>query len=53
MPIDLDVLLLIAQRFTISDTDLLLDDIDPGDHLGHRMLDLNPRVHLHEIEVTL
>ena len=27
---------------------LPLDQVEAGDHLGHRMLDLQPRVHLHE-----
>ena len=33
-----------------GDADHLLDQIDAGDELGHRMLDLQPRVHLQEIE---
>ena len=33
------------------DPDLLPDDVDPRDHLAHRMLHLDPGVHLHEIEV--
>ena len=34
-----------------GDADHLLDQIEAGDELGHRMLDLQPRVHLEEIEV--
>src|SRR5436190_18295009 len=39
-----------AERMACGDTDLLLHEIDPGQHLRHRMLDLDPRVHLHEVE---
>ncbi len=53
MPLYLDVLLLVAQRFTISDTNLFLDDIDSGDHLGHRVFYLDTRIHLHKVEVAL
>ena len=44
------VLLAQAQLFARGDADHLLDEVDAGDHLGHRMLDLQPRVHLEEIE---
>ena len=33
--------------------DHLLDEIDAGHQLGHRMLDLEPRVHLEEIEAAI
>ena len=36
-----------------GDADLLEDQIDVGDHLGHRMLDLNAGVHLDEIELAV
>ena len=36
-----------------GDADLLEDEIDVGDHLGHRMLDLDARVHLDEIELAV
>src|SRR2546421_307936 len=29
------------------------DQIDPGDELGHRMLDLQPRVHLEEVKALV
>ena len=32
------------------DADLPAHQIDAGDHLGDRMLDLQPRVHLEEVE---
>ena len=35
------------------DADLLLHDVDAGDHLGHRMLDLDARVHLDEEELVV
>ncbi len=33
-----------------GDLDLRAHEVDPGDHLGHRMLDLQPRVHFEEEE---
>ena len=36
-----------------GDADLLLHEIEAGQHLGHRMLDLQPRVHLDEIELAV
>ena len=36
-----------------GDSDLLEDQIDVGDHLGHRMLDLDARVHLDEVELAV
>ncbi len=35
------------------DADLLDHEVDVGDHLGHRMLDLDARVHLDEIELAV
>ena len=32
---------------------LLLDDVDAGDHLGHGVLHLDAGVHLHEVELAL
>ena len=40
------------QRFAGGHAQLPLDQIEPGDHLGHRMLDLQPGVHLHEVELV-
>ena len=44
--------LVLAQRELLAggDPELPLDEIDAGDHLGHRMLDLEAGVHLHEVE---
>ena len=36
-----------------GDPDLLEDEVDVGDHLGHRMLDLDAGVHLDEIELAV
>ena len=33
--------------------ELLADEVDPGHELGHRMLDLQARVQLHEVEAAL
>ena len=49
----LHVLLLPGQRLARGDPDLLLDEIDAGNLFGDGMLDLDPRVHLHEIEPAL
>src|SRR5450759_1201605 len=40
----------VPHRPTCGDPDLLLDDVDSRDGLGDRVLDLHPRVHLHEVE---
>src|ERR1700730_1540699 len=32
---------------------LLVDEIDPGDHFGYRMLDLNPCIHFDEIKFAI
>ena len=44
----LDLLLGDGQRLAGGDQDLLADDVDPGDHLGHAVLDLHAGVHLEE-----
>ena len=41
------------QRLARGDADLLLDQVDAGDHFGHRMLDLNAGVHFDEVEVAV
>ena len=35
-----------------GDVELQADEVDAGDHLGHRVLDLQPRVDLHERELA-
>ena len=41
-----------AQRLARGDPQLLLDEVDAVDELGHRVLDLQPRVHLQEEELA-
>jgi hypothetical protein len=48
--LELHILLAKTKLFARGDTDHLLDEIDAGDHLGHGVLDLQPRVHLEEEE---
>ena len=38
------------QALAAGDADLPLDEVDAGDELGHRVLDLQARVHLEEVE---
>ena len=47
---DAEVPLSTRQRFTGGDTELPFDKVVTGDHLSHRVLDLEPGVHLHEVE---
>ena len=51
-PREADVRLRQRQRLAGRDAQLPFDQVEPGDHLGHRMLDLQPRVHLHEVELA-
>ena len=48
-----DVLLLERERGAGGDADLLEHEVDTGNRLGHRMLHLQPRVHLDEIELAV
>ena len=48
-----DILLAKRQWLAGGDPDLLLDQVDAGDHLGDRMLDLDPGVDLDEVEVVV
>ena len=36
-----------------GDADLLDDEVDVGDHLGHRMLDLDAGIHFDEVELAV
>ncbi len=45
-------LLVEGQGFAGRDPQLPFDEIEPGDRLGHRVLDLQARVHLHEVEAV-
>ena len=49
----MDVALAQRQLFAGRDPNLLLHDVQAGDQFGHRMFDLDPRVHLDEIELAL
>ncbi len=49
---ELDVGLAEAERLPRRDPDLGRDEVDPGQRLGHRMLDLDPAVDLDEVEVA-
>ena len=42
-----------AERLAFRHANLIAHDVGERDHLSHRMLDLNARVHLHEIEATV
>ena len=53
MPAQMHIALLEWQLLAGSDADLQFHQIETRDHLGHRMLNLQPRVHLQEIEIPL
>src|SRR5260370_28431392 len=42
-----------AERLSFGNPNLAAHDIGERDHLSHRMLDLDARIHLHEIEATI
>ena len=48
-----DLVLGHRQRLAGGDADLPLDEVDAGDHLGDRVLDLEPGVHLQEEELAV
>src|SRR4051812_36279993 len=48
-----DIALLEPERLAGRHADHLLDQIDAGDELGDRVLDLQPRVHLEKIEALV
>ena len=52
-PAKVDVRLAEAERLAGGDPDLGGDDVDAGQHLGHRVLDLDPAVDLDEVEVAV
>ena len=51
--LQLNILLLDGELEALSHLDLLLNEVNPGDHLRHRVLHLNAGVHLHEVEALL
>src|SRR6516162_10726656 len=50
MTVETDILLRQRQLFAGSDPELPSHEIEPGNRLRHRVLDLEPRVHLDEPE---
>ena len=53
MPAEDDLLLPQAEPVAGGDADLLGDEVDAGEHLGDRVLDLDPAVDLDEVEAPL
>ena len=53
MAVEFHVVLRQREIVAGGDADLLEDEVDVGDHLGHRMLDLDARVHFDEIELAV
>ncbi len=51
MPLLLNLILLQRQRLSSRHPQLPFDQINAGDHFGDRMLDLQPGVHFHEVEI--
>ncbi len=49
----MNILLAQRQRLAGCDQHLLANEVEPGDHLGHRVLDLDTGVHLEEVVVTI
>ena len=47
-----DAALLQLEPAAAGDAKLLVNDVHAGDHLGHGVLDLEPCVHLHEVEAA-
>ena len=52
MTVKLNVILSKTQRFACCDPDLLLDEIDSGYPFSDGVLNLDPRIHLHEVELA-
>src|SRR4051812_175303 len=48
-----NVRLLIPERISFGDENLIAHDVGERDHLRHGMLDLYARVHLHEVELAV
>src|SRR5699024_6763318 len=51
--VEADVLLPEGQGMAGCDADLFAHQVDPGNHLGDRMLDLQAGVHLDEVELPV
>ena len=50
---DREIALREAERLAGGDADHRLHDVDAGDRLGDRVLDLHARVHLEEVELLV
>ena len=48
-----DVFLRERQFLAVRNTNLLTNEVDAGDHFRHRVLDLDPRIHLDEVEISI
>ena len=53
VPVEAHVLLAERKRRAGRDPDLLDDEVEPGDHFGDGVLDLEARVHLDEVELVV
>src|SRR5690606_28592177 len=53
MDVEMDVVLPDGEAAAGGDADLLVHEVDAGDRLRHRMLDLQARVHFDEIELAV
>ena len=53
MTVQLHRLLHQGQGFTAGHPQLPFHQIQPGNHLGHRMLHLQARVHFHKVETAV
>ena len=52
VPARTDLVLCERQPLAGGDAQLPLDEVEAGDELGDRVLDLQARVHLHEVELA-
>ena len=53
VPADHHVFLSDREPLASRHRELLFNNVDPGDHLGHRMFDLHTRIHFDEIELAV
>ena len=53
MAVQTDFVLTARQAFALGNLDLLADEIHPADHFRHRMFDLEPGIHLDEVELAV
>ena len=53
MAVELDVFLPHGKLLARRDPDLMFDEVEAGDHLRHRVLNLQPGVHFYEVELAV